>query len=108
MEAVAARRGDRLGAHHGSSRLLGGVHGADKAAVVNRELVLVHRGAVGFLTFDEDEPNGGRRHGQSEHRVHLHPLWTPTCGRGLRHLSGVRLPGSGDMAARRAVAAHGL
>ena len=75
VQPVAARRGDRLGAHHGSGRLLGGVDGADKASVVNRELVLVHRGAVGFLAFDEDEPNGGRRHGQSEHRVHPHPLW---------------------------------
>jgi len=80
VEAVAPRRSDSLGAHHRRSRLLRGVHGADKASFVNRELVLVHGGAVGFLAFDKDEPNGGRRHGQSEHRVHPHPLGTSRYG----------------------------
>ena len=33
-----------------------------------------------ILAFDENEPNSGRRHGQSEDRVHPHPLWTSITG----------------------------
>jgi hypothetical protein len=38
------------------------------------ERTSIHRGAVGVLPFDEDQPDGRGSHRQPEYRVHLHTL----------------------------------
>ena len=59
---MATGGGDRLGTQHSGGGLFGGLHGARPSAKGDVESVAVHGGAVGVLSFDKNQADGGRRH----------------------------------------------
>src|SRR6476469_9943460 len=61
---------DGLGPKHGGRGLLGRANGS----VLDVERVAIHRGAVGVVTFDENQSEGRGCHRQAEYRVHMHPF----------------------------------